>query len=108
MPRLTGPLGPVLASCLLALDASRVRIVRELALYLAFRNAVPASTAALVAALFLVQQAFVLVRAWLRVALLASERELVERLRPLPVAAPPPQPVVEPLPEPLPSPEPSA
>jgi hypothetical protein len=133
--------------CLLALDAARVRVVREdarrvlpllrsgfgvvlghpvkwlgtwganaavlllaLVVYLAFRNAVPASTAALVAALFLVQQAFVLVRAWLRVALLASERELVERLRPLPPAAPPPQPAVEPEPVvgPGPAPEPAA
>jgi hypothetical protein len=133
--------------CLLALDAARVRVVREdarrvlpllrsgfgvvlghpakwlgtwganaavlllaLVVYLAFRNVVPASTAALVAALFLVQQAFVFVRAWLRVALLASERELVERLRPLPPAAPPPQPAVEPEPVvgPGPAPEPAA
>ncbi len=136
--------GLVVLLCLLALDAARVRVVREdgrrvlpllrsgfavvlghplkwlgtwgvnaavlllaLALYLAFRNAVPASTGPLVALLFVVQQAFVLVRSWLRVALLGSERALVERLRPLPAAAPPPQPVVEPetVVEPGPAPE---
>jgi hypothetical protein len=138
-----GGLAIVLA--LLALDAARVRIVREdarrvlpmlrsgfavvlghpvkwlgawgvnalllllaLGLFLAFRNAVPARTGPLVALLFVVQQAFVLTRAWLRVALLGTERALVDRLRPLPLpAAPPsPQPAVEPLPEPLPGPAP--
>jgi hypothetical protein len=81
-----------------------------LALYLAFRDAVPASTGPLVALLFVVQQVFVLLRSWLRVALLGSERALVERLRPLPVAAPPPQPAVEPEPavDPGPAPEPAA
>ena len=137
----------VVLLCLLALDAARVRIVREdarrvlpllrsgfavvlghpvkwlgtwavnaaallaaLGLYLAFRDAVPASTGPLVALLFVVQQVFVLVRSWLRVALLGSERALVERLRPLPAAAPPPQPVVEPEPAvgPGPAPEPAA
>ncbi len=137
----------VVLLCLLALDAARVRIVREdarrvlpvlrsgfavvlghpvkwlgtwavnaaallaaLGFYLAFREAVPASTGPLVALLFVVQQAFVLFRSWLRVALLGSARALVERLRPLPVAAPPPQPAFEPEPlvEPGPSPEPAA
>jgi hypothetical protein len=134
----------VVLLCLLALDAARVRIVREdarrvlpllrsgfavvlghpvkwlgtwavnaaallvaLGLYLAFRNAVPAGTGPLVALLFVVQQVFVLVRSWLRVALLGSEKALVDRLRP-PLAAPP-QPVVEPPPvvEPGPQPEPA-
>jgi hypothetical protein len=52
------------------------------------------------------QQAFVLVRAWLRVALLGSEIALVQRLRPWPPAPEVPQPAVEPLPEPLPGPAP--
>ncbi|HEX9187614.1 MAG TPA: hypothetical protein VGB87_11105 [Vicinamibacteria bacterium] len=116
---------------LLALDAARIRIVREdarrvlpmlrsgfavvlghpvkwlgtwavnallglaaLALYLLFRSSVPAGTAALVLLMFAAQQAFVLVRAGLRVALLGSEIALVERLRPegpAPVAAVPPE-----------------
>jgi hypothetical protein len=127
---------------LLALDAARVRIVREdsrrvlpllrsglavvlshpvawlgtwganallgalaLGLYLAFRHAVPAGTGPLILAMALAQQAFVLTRAWLRVALLGSEMALVERLRPLatgaaPVAPEPAQPVPEPEPPP--------
>jgi hypothetical protein len=131
---------------LLALDAARVRIVREdarrvlpllrsgfavvlghpvkwlgtwganallvalaLGLYLAFRDAVPARTGPLVLLMAVAQQAFVLARSWLRVALLGSEIALVERLRPLPAApapaAPepagePPQPVFEPEPPP--------
>lgn len=124
--------GLVLLLVLLALDAARVRIVREdarrvlpllrsgfavvlghpakwlgtwavnalllllaLSAYLAFRRFVPTGTGPLVALLFVAQQAFTLARAWLRVALLGSERALVERLRPLP----PPQPVGPP-PEP--------
>jgi hypothetical protein len=131
---LLGGLAALLA--LLALDAARVRIVREdarrvlplvrsgfavvlghplkwlgtwgvnavlgalaLALYLAFRHAVPAGTGLLVLLMAVAQQAFVLMRAWLRVALLGSEIALVERLRPLPVPAPvapePAQPVSE-------------
>ena len=46
------------------------------------------------------QQAFVLARAWLRVALLGSEIALVDRLRPLPVAAAPERPQAVPDPEP--------
>jgi hypothetical protein len=134
--------GLVVLLALLALDATRIRIVREdsrrvlpllrsgfavvlghpvkwlgtwganallgalaLGLYLAFRDSVPAGTAPLILLMAVVQQAFVLVRSWLRVALLGSEIALVERLRPLPVApAPvvpePPQPVVEPEPPP--------
>jgi len=130
---------------LLALDAARVRIVREdarrvlpllrsgfavvlghpvkwlgtwgvnallalaaLSLYLVFRRAVPAGTGPLVLLLFVAQQAFVLVRSWLRVALLGSEIALVERLRPLSAAPALSQPAVEPLPvvEPLPGPAP--
>jgi hypothetical protein len=116
--------GLVVLLALLALDAARVRVVREdarrvlpllrsgfavvlghpvkwlgtwgvnaalgglaLALYLAFRHAVPARTGALVVLMALAQQAFVLTRAWLRVALLGSEIALVERLRPLPPLA---------------------
>jgi len=131
--------GLVVLLVLLALDAARVRIVREdarrvlpllrsgfavvlghpvkwlgtwgvnallglaaLALYLAFRNAVPAGTGPLVLVLFVAQQAFVLVRAWLRVALLGSEIALVERLRPLLAAPAPSQPVEEPPPGPAP------
>ena len=131
--------GLVVLLALLALDAARIRIVREdarrvlpllrsgfavvlghpakwlgtwvvnaalgglaLALYLAFRHEVPAGTAPLVLLMALAQQAFVLMRAWLRVALLGSEIALVERLRPLPVPAlvpaEPPQPVPEPEP----------
>lgn len=122
---------------LLALDAARVRIVREdarrvlpmlgsgfavvlghpvkwvgtwavnallgvlaLALYLAFRNGVPSGTVPLVLLMFAAQQAFVLVRSGLRVALLGSEMALVERLRPRPVVEAPPQPAAEPGPGP--------
>jgi hypothetical protein len=71
-----------------------------LAAYLAFRSRVPAGTVPLVLAMAVAQQAFVLARAWLRVALLGSERALVERLRPLAVPAPalvePAQPAPEP------------
>lgn len=131
--------GLVVLLALLALDAARVRIVREdarrvlpllrsgfavvlghpvkwlgtwgvnavlgalaLGLYVAFRNAVPAGTGPLVLLMLVVQQAFVLVRSWLRVALLGSEIALVQHLRPLPVAPEPPQPAVEPLPGPAP------
>jgi hypothetical protein len=59
-----------------------------LAVYLGFRHQVPAGTGPLVLAMAAAQQAFVLARAWLRVALLGSEMALVERLRPLPVPAP--------------------
>lgn len=131
--------GLVVLLALLALDAARVRIVREdprrvlpllrsgfavvlghpakwlgtwgvnavlgalaLGLYVAFRNAVPAGTGPLVLLMLVVQQAFVLVRSWLRVALLGSEIALVAHLRPLPVAKEPSQPAVEPLPGPAP------
>jgi len=120
--------GLVVLLALLALDAARIRIVREdsrrvlprlrsgfavvlghpvkwlgtwgvnallgalaLGLYLAFRHAVPAGTGPLVLLMAVAQQAFVLARAWLRVALLGSEIALVGRLRPLPAA---PAPVV--------------
>jgi hypothetical protein len=134
--------GLVVLLALLALDAARVRIVREdarrvlpllrsgfavvlghplkwlgtwgvnalvsalaLGLYVAFRNAVPAGTVPLILSMLLAQQAFVLTRAWLRVALLGSEIALVERLRPRPAVPPsfvaePAQPVVEPPAEP--------
>jgi hypothetical protein len=134
----------VVVLALLALDAARIRIVREdprrvlpllrsgfavvighpvkwlgtwgvnallvalaLGLYVAFRNAVPAGTGALVLLMILAQQTFVLVRSGLRVALLGSEVALVERLRPLPPApaspAPEsPQPDAPPEPLPLP------
>jgi len=131
--------GLVVLLALLALDAARVRIVREdarrvlpllrsgfavvlrhpvkwlgtwgvnavlgglaLGLYVAFRNAVPAGTGPLVLLMVVAQQAFVLVRSGLRVALLGSEIALVERLRPLPLAPAPAQPAVEPLPGPAP------
>jgi hypothetical protein len=114
----------VILLALLALDAARIRVVREdarrvlplvrsgfavvlrhpvkwlgtwgvnallgalaLGLYVALRNAVPAGTAPLIFLMLVAQQAFVLVRSGLRVALLGSEIALVERLRPLP---PPP------------------
>jgi hypothetical protein len=134
----------VVVAALLALDAARIRIVREdarrvlpllrsgfavvlshpvkwlgtwgvnallvalaLGLYVAFRNAVPAGTGPLALLMILAQQAFVLVRSGLRVALLGSEMALVERLHPLPPAPAPPapepaQPVAEPEPSPLP------
>ena len=73
-----------------------------LGLYLAFRNAVPAGTGPLVLLMFVAQQAFVLVRSGLRVALLGSEIALVAHLRPLAVVPEPPQPPLEPLPGPAP------
>jgi len=127
---------------LLALDAARIRIVREdsprvlplvrsglavvlghpvkwlgtwgvnallgalaLGLYLAFRDTVPAGTGPLILLMAVAQQAFVLVRSWLRVALFGSEMALVDRLRPLlvapsPVAPAPPQPAGKPEPPP--------
>jgi hypothetical protein len=121
----------VVVLALLALDAARVRIVREdarrvlpllwsgcglvlghpvkwlgtwglnallgaftLSLYVAFRSVVPAGTLPLVLLMILAQQAFVLVRTSLRVALLGSEMALVEELRPQP------RPPLAPLPEP--------
>ena len=129
-----GVAGLVFLLALLALDAARVRIVREdarrvlpmlrsgfavvlrhpvkwlgtwgvnallglvaLALYPAFRAVVPAGTYPLILLMLAAQQAFVLVRSGLRVALLGSEVALVERLRPRPAPALPPQPEVEPL-----------
>jgi hypothetical protein len=134
--------GLVFLLALLALDAARIRIVREdsrrvlpqlrsglavvlghpvkwlgtwganaflgalaLGLYLAFRNSVPAGTGPLILLMAVAQQAFVLVRSWLRVALLGSEIALVEELRPRPAAPAPadpetPQPVIEPEPPP--------
>jgi hypothetical protein len=82
-------------------------VVLALGLYVAFRHAVPAGTGPLVLLMVVAQQAFVLVRSGLRVALLGSEIALVERLRPLPSAPAPPapgpaQPVAEPEPPPLP------
>ncbi len=119
----------VVVFALLALDAARIRIVREdtrrvlpllrsgfavvighpvkwlgtwgvnallvavaLGLYVLFRNGVPAGTGPLVLLMVLAQQAFVLVRSGLRVALLGSEAALVERLCPLPSAPAPPEP----------------
>ena len=135
--------GLVVLLALLALDAARVRIVREdarrvlphlrsgFAVVLGHPAEVardvgrqraagargprplprlpqrlPAGTGPLVLLMFVGQQAFVLVRSWLRVALLGSEIALVQRLRPWPPAPAPPQPAVEPLPEPLPEPAP--
>jgi hypothetical protein len=131
--------GLLVLVALLALDAARIRIVREdaprvlpllrsgfavvlghpvkwlgtwavnaalwalaVALYLAFRHEVPAGTGLLVLVMAVAQQAFVLARAWLRVALLGSEIALVERLRPLPAlgAAPAGGPQAVPGPEP--------
>ena len=134
----------VVVLSLLALDAARIRIVREdarrvlpllrsgfavvlghpvkwlgtwglnallvalaLALYVAFRNAVPAGTLPLVLLMVVAQQAFVLARSGLRVALLGSEIALLDRLRPIPPAPAPPasepdQPLAEPEPPPLP------
>jgi len=71
-----------------------------LGLYLGFRDTVPAGTGPLILLMAVVQQAFVVVRSWLRVALLGSEIALVDRLRPLPVAPEPPQPAGEPEPPP--------
>lgn len=125
--------GTVFLLALLALDAARVRVVREDArrvlpmlgfglgvvlrhpvawlgtwglnallglaafgLYLAFRHAAPAGTVGLALVMFGAQQAFVLVRSGLRVCLLGSEVALVERLRPRPAVAPPPQPAAPP------------
>jgi hypothetical protein len=88
-----------------------VLVLAALGLYLWFRDAVPAGTGILVAAMFVAQQAFVLARSWLRVALFGSERALVERLRPLaeaPAALAAPQAAAGPSPEPVPSPEPAA
>jgi hypothetical protein len=133
---LLGGLAILLA--LLALDAARVRIVREdarrvlpllrsgfamvlghpvkwlgawganaamgavaLGLYVAFRNSVPAGTGPLVLLMFVAQQAFVVVRSGLRVALLGSEIGLVAHLRPISVAPEAPQPAAGPLPEPV-------
>lgn len=134
----------VVVLALLALDAARIRIVREdarrvlpllrfgfavvlghpvkwlgtwglnallvalaLALYVAFRSAVPAGTLPLVLLMIVAQQAFVLARSGLRVALLGSEIALLERLRPWPPAPAPPAPepdqlVAEPVPPTLP------
>ncbi len=131
--------GLVVLLALLALDAARIRIVREdarrvlpllrsgfavvlghpakwlgtwavnaalwavaLALYLAFCHGVPAGTGLLVLVMALSQQAFVLTRVWLRVALLGSEIALVERLRPLPPPAPVPAEAPQAVPEPEP------
>jgi hypothetical protein len=65
-----------------------------LGLYLAFRNTVPAGEPPLIFLMVVAQQAFVLARSWLRVALLGSETALVERLRPRPAVPASPQPVV--------------
>jgi hypothetical protein len=61
------------------------------AAYLAFRQAVPSHTAGLIALMFVAQQAFVLARTGLRVAALASERELHLALRPAVGLAPLPE-----------------
>ena len=81
-------------------------VALALALYVAFRNAVPAGTLPLVLLMVVAQQAFVLARSGLRVALLGSEIALLERLRPTPPAPAPPapepdQPLAEPEPPPL-------
>ena len=55
-----------------------------LSVYLAVRRLVPAGTGPLVLAMALAQQAFVLARAWLRVALLGSEMALVEAAQSVP------------------------
>lgn len=59
-----------------------VLLLLLLAAYLFFRQAVPSHTGGLIALMLLAQQAFMLARAWLRVAMVAAERELHLRLRP--------------------------
>lgn len=59
--------------------ANGLLLAAALALYLAIRGAAPAAP---LWSVFALQQAFVLTRSFLRVALLASEAELVERLAP--------------------------
>lgn len=134
--------GLVVLVFLLALDAARVRIVRDderrvfaalraglglvlrhpalwlgawaanLALFLVVLGAYLAASGSLRApgvagllGLVALQQAFVLARSWLRVALLGSELALVERLQPRPPAAAPAPP---PAPPPPAEPEPAA
>jgi hypothetical protein len=65
-----------------------------LALYLGLRQVLPAATWSGIAAMLLLQQAVMLARAGLRVALFAGEVELVERL--LPVVPEPVPPAEEP------------
>jgi hypothetical protein len=68
-------------------------VALALGAYLVVRGLLPATTAGLIVVMILVQQAFVLTRSWLRVALFGSEIALVEHLLP-----PLPEPEVEPEP----------
>lgn len=74
--------------------ANAVLVGVALVLFVLFRQAVPTDRGIVILAMVLAQQTLVVVRTGLRVALLASERALVERLRPSPrpgtrVGAPP-------------------
>jgi hypothetical protein len=75
-----------------------VLLLALFALYLALSSAIPPGK--LLVALVLLQQAFVLLRCGLRVALLGAEVELVSALRPRPPAAPAVAPSPPPQPEP--------
>jgi hypothetical protein len=88
------------AAWLGAWAANAALLLVAFAVYLTLSGALPAGR--LLVALVVLQQLFVLVRCWLRVALLGAEVALV----PPPPEAPVPQPVVEPLPEPTPEPTP--
>lgn len=75
--------------------ANATLVVLAVALFVAFRQAAPTDRGVLVLAMVLAQQTLLVVRTGLRVALLASESALVERLRPVPR---PGTPVVAPAP----------
>ncbi len=62
--------------------ANAVLVGVTVALFVSFRQAAPTDRGVLILAMVLAQQAFVMVRTGLRVALLASETALAERLRP--------------------------
>ena len=64
--------------------ANVVLVGVALVLFVFFRQAVPTDRGIVILAMVLAQQTLVVVRTGLRVALLASERALVERLRPSP------------------------
>jgi hypothetical protein len=64
--------------------ANAVLVGVALVLFVLFRQAVPTDRGIVILAMVLAQQTLVVVRTGLRVALLASERALVERLRPSP------------------------
>jgi hypothetical protein len=98
LPLLRSGVGVVLGHPLQWLGTWGVNALLGLAalgLYLGLRHAVPAGEPPLILLMAVAQQAFVLVRSWLRVALLGSEVALVERLRPRPAAPASPQPVAD-------------